>query len=387
MIAVFALLAAPAQAAPQVLTIDLPSAGNVDAAQPLFNNHVVGLRAKVLLPDGYDPQRRYPVLYLLHGISDDYRVWADRRYGDIATVAGDQDAIVVMPEGGRGFFVDWYGRPGRAWARYYLDEIVPEIERRFPILPGREHHTVAGISMGGYGALALAARAPGYFGAAVSISGIVDIRQMRTPALFDWWVRAPYTAMLGPIGGPFARAHELERLAANLRDTRVLIATGNGTVVPQARDPLWSMLALSNTERYLDGSATTMTRSLRAAGVDVTFRRASGIHDWWYWRRDLRWAETAWGLFGATPDAPSSWTYATIDRSGTAWDLRYAFTERPRALVTLRRDGDVLRGEGRGTLTVTTDAGCAVTADLPFTLTLPRERCPASSPSTGGTPG
>lgn len=367
--------AAPASAAPQYVTIDVPGQGTVDGSQPLFNNRVQGLRAVVMLPDGYDPTRRYPVLYLLHGISDDYRTWSDRRYGDAARVLGDLDAIVVMPEGGRGFFVDWYGRPGRAWARYHLDVLVPEIERRFPILPGREHHAIAGISMGGYGALALAARAPGYFGTAASISGIVDIRQMRTPALFDFWVRAPYTAMLGPMGGAFARAHELERLAPNLTNTRVLIAVSNGVVVPAARDPWWSMLALSNTERFLDDSAVTMTRSLRGRGVDVAFRRSSGIHDWWYWRRDLGWAARDWGLFGGRPDTPTQWTYATIDRTGAAWDLRYAFAERPRALVTLRRDGDRLDADGRGTMTITTPAGCAVVAELPARLTLPPGPC------------
>lgn len=341
----------------------------------MFNNRVQGLRAVVMLPDGYDPARRYPVLYLLHGISDDYRTWSDPRYGDAAGVLAGLDAIVVMPEGGRGFFIDWYGRPGRAWARYYLDVLVPEIERRFPILPGREHHAIAGISMGGYGALALAARAPGYFGTAATISGIVDIRQLRTPALFDWWVRAPYTAMLGPVGGPFARAHELEHVAPNLADTRVLVAVGNGVVVPAARDPLWSMLALSNTERFLDDSAVTMTRSLRGRGVDVTFRRAAGIHDWWYWRRDLRWAARSWGLFGGAPGMPHRWTYATIDRSGTAWDLRYAFAERPRALVTLRRDGDRLEADGRGTVTLTTSEGCQIVTELPARVTLPSGPC------------
>lgn len=367
--------AGPAPAAGRYVTIDIPGGGAVDPAQPLFNNRVRDLRAVVLLPDGFDPGRRYPVLYLLHGISDDHRTWADRRYGDAAGVLADLDAIVVMPEGGRGFFVNWYGRPGRAWARYYLDVVIPEIERRFPILPGREHHAIAGISMGGYGALALAARAPGYFGSAVSISGIVDIRQLRTPGLFDFWIQAPYAAMLGPVGGSFARAHELERLAPNLANTRVLVAVGNGVVVRAARDPWWSMLALSNTERFLDDSAVTMTRSLRGRGVDVTFRRSSGIHDWWYWRRDLRWAAREWGLFGGTPDAPPQWTYATIDRSGTAWDLRYAFAERPRELVTLRRDGDTLQGDGRGTVTLTTAAGCAVTTQQPFRLTLPPGPC------------
>src|SRR5687767_1448651 len=77
-------IAASGAAAATLKTIDTPSA-HVDPADVTFNgaDHPGELRANVLLPDGYDGRRRFPVLYLLHGIGDSYATWARRERGDV----------------------------------------------------------------------------------------------------------------------------------------------------------------------------------------------------------------------------------------------------------------------------------------------------------------
>lgn len=369
------LSGATADADQTVVTLDVPSSGNVDITQPVLSNHVRTLRANVLLPDGYDPDVAYPVLYLLHGISDDYRAWADHTRGDVRRTLDGLPAIVVMPEGGRGFYLNWLSRQGRDWERYYFEELIPAIERRFRILPGRQHHTIAGASMGGYGALRLASQLPGYFGTAISMSGFLEVGEADASPITDVMLGGPFTALLGPRGGGYARGHELRELRENLRHTRVLITVGNGAMDPAARDPLFSALFLGNSERFLERHAVTIRRSLALAGVPVSFRRQSGLHSWWYWRRDLRNAVQTWGVFGA-PDAPSDrWTYRTVAEQGRAWDLGYRFAEAPRAPVVLRRDGEMLSGEGVGTVVITTAGGCVFLAELPFSRSL---GCPAA---------
>src|SRR5699024_7811774 len=150
--------------------VDIPSTrGHIDLGLARTNG-VTKLQARVLLPDGYDeqPERRWPILYLLHGIGDTSATWLRRDRGNAAVGTAALPAIVVMPEGGRGYWIDHClghtERPGARWASYILEEVVPAIEARYRVAPDRRDHAIGGLSMGGYGAMVLAAQLPGYFG-------------------------------------------------------------------------------------------------------------------------------------------------------------------------------------------------------------------------------
>src|SRR5690242_1852682 len=126
-------------------------------------------RVRVLLPPGYaaDAERRYPVLYLLHGADSDYRSWT--RYGDARAITAHAAMIVVMPDGGaNGWYTDWYqgATPVRPrWETYHVGELVPWIDATYRTIATRGGRAIAGLSMGGYGALSYAARHPGTFAA------------------------------------------------------------------------------------------------------------------------------------------------------------------------------------------------------------------------------
>src|SRR3954470_105938 len=94
----------------------------VDPSKVPFNGPPPGgpelapaLRVNVLLPDGFNRRRRYPVLYLLHGHGDRFDFWANPERGDVAEVAKGFSGIIVMPEGARSWYTDWWngGRRGR----------------------------------------------------------------------------------------------------------------------------------------------------------------------------------------------------------------------------------------------------------------------------------
>jgi len=136
------------------------------------------VRVRVHLPANYDAARAtpYPVLYLLHGGGGDWEDWTSS--GNVRQIV-DQSAfegIVVMPEGGlTGFYSDWYGltdggfRP--SWETFHVQQLVPWVDANFNTTGTRDGRAIAGLSMGGYGALRYAGRYPATFSAVGSFSG------------------------------------------------------------------------------------------------------------------------------------------------------------------------------------------------------------------------
>ena len=371
-LAALATAAGPAAAEQRLVTIDAPSA-HVDPREVTFNgdDHPRELRANVLLPDGYDGERRFPVLYLLHGVGDSYASWARPDRGNIASTARGFDAIVVMPEADRGFYANWWnggrrGDPG--WERYHLDELIPLVERRFRVRPGRRWHAVAGLSMGGLGSALHASRRPGYFGAAASFSGFVSHQRPEVPPALTFVAGASYEEIFGPPDGFYATGYNPPRLTDNLRHTRLWVSVGDGTPDPTAGgSPSPAAAAI---EAGLRPQSQDLVAAARESDVDVTYRPHQGIHDWPYWRRDLR-AAIDWGFFAPVAQAPAEWTYRTVSSTGDAWGFRFRFHAPPDELIAFARSGDRLSAAGSGTVTIRTPAGCEFTATLPFARTLP----------------
>jgi S-formylglutathione hydrolase FrmB len=366
---------APAAAEQRLISIDTPSA-NVDPSRVSFNSDGK-LRANVLLPDGYDGRRRYPVLFLLHGVGDNYTSWAKPGLGDIRNTAKDLGAIVVMPEAARGFYTNWFnegrrGDPG--WERFYLDELIPQVERELRVLPGRSNHAIAGLSMGGFGAAWLGTQLPGYFGSVASFSGFVQHQRPEVEVGLRAVGGIEYTDIFGPMEAFYATGHNPTRLAANLTRSRLYVTVGDGVPDLTAESSPAAIVGGAAVEAGLRRQSEELVAAARAAGVDTTYRPLTGIHDWPYWRRHLRDA-IAWGLFGPVPEAPDAWTYRTVAQTGDAWGLRYAFDRPPEEVVSLSREGSRLRGHGSGTVTLRNGAGCGFRTSLPFERALPRAIC------------
>ncbi len=377
-LAAVVIAAAPAGAAQRLITIETPSV-NVDPARTAFNGPPPKvLKANVLLPDGYESRRRWPVLFLLHGAGDSYDTWAKPANGDIRETARGLPAIVVMPEGGKGFYMNWFnggvrGDPG--WERYYLDELIPQVERRLHVAPGRRNHAIAGLSMGGFGASYLGGQRPGYFGSVFVFSGFVEPQRPEVKAAFQAVAGVDFETVFGPIDGPYASGHNPTKLAANLRSTPVYVAYGNGVAAPGVQSSPNAVTVGGLVEAEIAQENQEFVAALRDAGVAVAAHPMLGVHDWPYWRADLR-AAIARGLFRDVPEAPSRWSYSTIADRGVMWGLRYRFAAPPPAVATFTRDGGALHGRGSGIVTLAdTATGCAVRATLPFDAPVPSARC------------
>lgn len=369
-------VAAPAHAA-RLVTLTTTSAF-VDPAKVQFNGpppdapaRPNALRVNVLLPDGYTKRKRWPVLYLLHGHGDAYDYWANPKRGNVAEIARGFPGLIVMPEGGRGWYTNWWagGTRSPGWESYHLGELTQLIERRYRIRPGRRWHAIAGLSMGGQGAMFYATQRPGYFGAVASFSGVLSLQRPEWPQAMD----TQGESHLDVYGDPSAQrfywtGHNPTALVDNLRHTRVYVTVGDGapTRPEEANNPVGALaeLELSQHARDFDAAA-------RAAGVDITYRPRTGIHDWPYWREHLADA-LDWGFFQPVAESPRSWRFSTVQRFSSAWGLRILFPTAPDEVATFERDGKVLRATGSGLVRIRGPRGGRVVRQLPFTAPLPR---------------
>jgi diacylglycerol O-acyltransferase / trehalose O-mycolyltransferase len=250
--------------------------------------HDVGVR--LLLPADYDryPARKWPTLYLLHGCCDGdtgFRSWTDKT--DVEELSAHTNMLIVMPEGGpAGFYSDW--RSGPKWETFHLTELRGIVERRYH---SGSHRAVAGLSMGGFGALSYAARHPGFFRAAASFSGVAHPTYQGTRStqlVFDI-VRGTGADPLGLWGDPVANAdvwsaHNPFDLARRLKGTKVYISAGNGEAGPL--DPPNS--GVDGLEQLLGEQSVAVADRLRSFGVAVrTDFYGPGHHAWPYWERAL----------------------------------------------------------------------------------------------------
>lgn len=130
------------------------------------------MRFSITLPSGYDSTSQYPVLYLLHGYGGNHRTWL--RTTNPENYADEYPMIVVMPEGGvSSFYVNSYTKPQDRYEDYLIYDLPNFVQQKYTIDTTRQ--SIAGLSMGGYGALVLALKHPDRFWFAASISGAIMV--------------------------------------------------------------------------------------------------------------------------------------------------------------------------------------------------------------------
>ncbi|GAA0318919.1 hypothetical protein GCM10010302_67530 [Streptomyces polychromogenes] len=131
---------------------------------------------KIILPSGYydAPARRYPVLYFLHGSPDDP---IQQNYPALTT---SNEMITVIPDGGaRGWYANWLNQRTAAgaqnWENFHLKQVIPFIDANLRTIAAKKARAVAGVSMGGFGALHYAQVRPDLFRQTASLSGDIDL--------------------------------------------------------------------------------------------------------------------------------------------------------------------------------------------------------------------
>ena len=329
----------------------------------LVHGHLV---TSVVLPTGYSSRRCWPVLYLLHGTADSTASVASLQWLQIengALLRMDIPAILVIPGSGDTWWTNawWHGLRHPAYESWILQGIVPLVAKRLNVCPGRSEHAIAGLSMGGYGAIMLAAQRPDYFGSAGSFSGVLSPESPNFVSVY----KPNWATLWGPPGGFYALGHDPLALVGNLTHTRVFVGVGNGT--PTAGETSSPVSVFEETE--FDQEDIDFVNAARRAGASVTFDQHQGTHDPLNWLTSLT-HMLAWNPFKRVVTSPARWSILTADSSGTAWGFRYTFARYhpPTQLIEFSFAKRTLTVTGGGTVSVTTPDGKTLMGKIPFRI-------------------
>ncbi|MCI8553869.1 MAG: esterase family protein [Clostridiales bacterium] len=217
----------------------------------------------VVLPERsphVDSEGNMPVLTLLHGLSDNRSSWIRRTRVDLyAELAG---LAVVVPEVQRSFYADM--TYGLNYYTYIAEELPDICRRMFRLSAQRENNFVAGLSMGGYGALKLAFRHPERYAAAASFSGVANI-QNRIAIL-------PEREQIAVCNGKPADDCDLFELAKGLKD----------------RGPVPRLYITCGSSDFMVEDNRDFHRHLESLNIAHTYEEWEGVHDWFFWDASIQ---------------------------------------------------------------------------------------------------
>jgi putative tributyrin esterase len=213
---------------------------------------------------GAEEKSAYPVIYLLHGWSDDDSIWLRRT--SIERYVADLGVIVIMPRVELSYYQNMASGM-RFWD--LISEELPRLVRGwFPVSTRREDTFAAGLSMGGYGAFRLGLDQPGRFAAVASLSGALDIVDM---ARGDFARESSRTEKMAAIWGEAAAA--LDEKADLFALGRERAAEGNCPRLYQC----------CGTEDFLYRTNQRFKKFADQAGLPLTYEEGPGNHNWAYW--------------------------------------------------------------------------------------------------------
>lgn len=230
---------------------------NMDVILPQRTRGQIGM-------EGEADQRPYQTLYLLHGMSDDHTAW--QRRTSIERYVAPLGLAVVMPAVQFSWYTD-LPSGSRYWA--YIHEELPAICREFfPLSDRREDTFVAGLSMGGYGAMKIALADGEHFGAAASLSGALDMRRV-----IKEFHHPSYANAFGSAEAFEGSDHDLFSLAKRRK--------AQGGIIPKLY--LWC-----GTEDFLLQDNERFAGYLRELGYDIDYRTSPGDHQWKCWDEQIQ---------------------------------------------------------------------------------------------------
>lgn len=235
------------------------------------------VKYNVYLPEGYDSEKHYPVIYLLHGLSDTYTAWMER--GRMDWVANEliesgecRPCVIVMPNaGGSPTATNWNGyfnMPGWNYEDFFFTEFLPAVERKFNAGGSKGQRAVMGLSMGGGGSVVYCQKHPDMFSSCYAMSAWLDNEAKRVrPHKEKDCLYYVCQAVCDNSAVKFVKNADPETIEA-LKTVKWFIDCGDDD----------SLLGLS----------VELHGLMRSKGVKSELRVRDGIHNWEYWHNALR---------------------------------------------------------------------------------------------------
>lgn len=223
-------------------------------------------RVRVTLPTNYftAATTRFPVLYLLHGGAGGNSAQWTTGGGAVEPITANQPVITVMPDGGKvGWYTNWIDQSqgAQAWRDFHVDQLIPWIDANLRTIASKSGRAIAGLSMGGFGAIRYAQDRPDLFAYAASFSGAVDLGDYGTRGVIGeqagqngYNPSAPFGNPFPPLDSTYTALNPINR-AARLNGVAVGLWVGSGV-------GFWDQL-----EGTMARSAKKFSDALTAAGV------------------------------------------------------------------------------------------------------------------------
>lgn len=234
----------------------------------------------VYLPDGFDKSgRQYPVVYLLHGLSDDYRAWREK--GQMQMVVDELIAsgecvpvIVIMPNaGGPDTHNTWNGyfnMPGWAYEDFFFQEFLPTVEQKYRIVGNKENRAIMGLSMGGGGSTVYCQRHPDMFSSCYAMS--------------PWLNHGESDVKAGEEKDKRYYVCEAVRQHSALR----FVEEADEETKQKLRTVKWFFDC--GDDDFLFDQSVRIHQLMRSAHIHGELRIRNGVHNWEYWHQSLRMA-------------------------------------------------------------------------------------------------
>lgn len=249
-----------------------------------IDSKILGKQVKysIYLPAGYESNNQsYPVLYLLHGYSDDETGWT--QFGQVQPIADKTIAsgeapstIIVMPDGGTSFYINSYD--GKVlYEDFFVKEFIPYIESTYRIRKKKEFRAIAGLSMGGYGSLIFSLKYPELFAAAAPLSAAVWTDEEILKTSDERWDNFMSAFLQKGLRGK-------DRLNKHYYDNSPLKLVETG-----ALDKLKTVRFYIDCgdDDFLIKGNMALHAAMIDKGVPHEFRVRDGVHTWVYWRASL----------------------------------------------------------------------------------------------------
>ena len=246
-----------------------------------LESKVLGASVKynVYLPSGFDKSdKQYPVIYMLHGLSDTYTSWVER--GGMQTVADEligtgelREVVIIMPNaGGPDIHNTWNGyfnMPGWNYEDFFFKEFLPQVERKYRIISDKGHRAVMGLSMGGGGSTVYCQRHPDMFSSCYAMSAWLENKQ-------------------GQVGGKDLKKDKLYYVsnAVNEHSALDFIDNADDATLQALRTVKWFFDC--GDDDFLVRLSFELHMKMKEKGVKSELRVRNGVHNWEYWHTALR---------------------------------------------------------------------------------------------------
>ena len=261
---------------------------NAQSGGKVFDNLVVkssilneDVNYSIYLPPDYETsERSYPVLYLLHGYSDDHTGWV--QFGQVKAIADKAidegkaaPMIIVMPDAGKTWYVNDYKGEVR-YEDFFITELIPAIEAKYRCRTKKEFRAVAGLSMGGHGSLIYALKHPDMFTACCPLSAAVHTSD-ELMAMDGNNANYRFANLYGSGTGT-------KRLTDHWKKNNTLEIIKN---IPDDKKRTVRLYIDCGDDDFLYKGNAALHVALRDANIPHEFRIRDGGHTWVYWRESL----------------------------------------------------------------------------------------------------